>query len=159
MLHIRPISPQDDQAIAAVIRTAMGAFDVDPSTTILGDPTLSYMYQTYQQEKAVYFIALWNDKIVGGCGIRQLDGTDENICELQRMFLLPEARGKGIGKALMKHCLQKAEAFRYDKVYIETLSQMHEARNLYQQFGFVVIPQALGNTGHCGCDVKMMKVL
>lgn len=159
MLHIRPISPHDDQAIVAVVHTVMGAFDVDPSTTILGDPTLNHMYQTYQRERAVYFVALWNDKIVGGCGIRQLDGTDENICELQRMFLLSEARGKGIGKALMEHCLQKAQEFGYEKAYLETLSQMYEARSLYQRFGFEVIPQALGNTGHCGCDVKMMKVL
>ena len=159
MLHIRPITPQDDQAIAAVVRTAMSDFDVDPSTTILGDPTLNYMYQTYQQQRAAYFVALWNEQIVGGCGIRQLDGTDENICELQRMFLLPEARRKGIGKALMEHCLQKAHAFGYEKIYLETLSQMHEARSLYSRFGFEAIPQALGNTGHCGCDVRMLKVL
>lgn len=94
MLSIREIQPQDDLAIAHVIRIVMSAYDADPQTTILGDPTLDHMYQTYLQEKAVYFVALWNDKIVGGCGIRQLDGSEDNICELQRMFLLPEARGQ-----------------------------------------------------------------
>lgn len=159
MLTMRQIQPQDNFAIATVIRTVMAAYDVDPQTTILGDPTLERMYQTYQKAKAVYFVACLNNKIVGGCGIRQLDGSEENICELQRMFLLNEARGQGIGKTLMEYCLQKAKEFAYEKVYLETLSQMKEAQQLYMHFGFEALPEALGNTGHCGCDVKMLKIL
>lgn len=159
MISVRPIQPQDDLAIASVIREVMSHYDVDPSTTILGDPTLNRMYQTYQQERAIYFVSTLNGKIVGGCGIRQLDGSTDNICELQRMFLLPEARRQGIGKSLMEACLAKAEEFAYDQIYLETLCQMREAQQLYVRYGFENIPNSLGDTGHCGCDVKMLKSL
>ncbi|WKN29885.1 GNAT family N-acetyltransferase [Porifericola rhodea] len=159
MLKISQITAENNIAIAQVIRQVMADFDVDPSTTIVGDPTLDRMYETYQQPRAIYYVAFWNDVLVGGCGIRKLDGTEENICELQRMFLLHQARGKGIAKQLMELCLQKAKEFAYAQIYIETLSQMHEARSLYHKFGFKVIDNALGDTGHCGCDIKMLKKL
>lgn len=59
----------------------------------------------------------------------------------------------------MEYCLQKANEFAYEKIYLETLSQMKEAQQLYRQFGFEAIFNTLGNTGHCGCDVRMIKDL
>lgn len=159
MLRIRPISPPDNPIIAKIVLRVMEDFDADPNTTIAGDPTLHHMYENYEEARAAYFIAMWSGKVVGGCGIRQLEGTQDNVCELQRMFILPEVRGKGIGKALMEKCLSQASGFGYEQVYIETLSQMHEARQLYRSYGFIETPQRLGNTGHGGCDIKMLKDL
>ena len=159
MLHIRPITPSDNRPIAEIVLSVMADYEVDPETTIAGDPTLHHMYENYQEDRAAYFIAVWDDRVVGGCGIRQLQGTDENICELQRMFLLPEVRGKGIGKALMEKCIRQAEAFGYRQMYIETLSDMLPARQLYKKYGFAEVERRLGDTGHGGCDIKMLKAL
>ncbi len=159
MLHIRPITADDDRVIAEIILTVMADYETDPSTTIAGDPSIHHMYRNYQEDRAVYYVASLGGKVVGGCGIRQLAGTDENICELQRMFLLPQARGKGIGKQLMQLCLDKAQELGYEQVYIETLQEMQGAQQLYRSFGFEKISLALGNTGHCGCDVRMLKQL
>jgi len=159
MLHIRPIAADDDRVIAEIILSVMEGYEDDPSTTIAGDSTIHHMYRNYQEDRAVYYVACLNDKVAGGCGIRQLSGTEENICELQRMFLLPNARGKGIGRQLMQLCLDKARESGYEQVYIETLQEMRVAQQLYRSFGFEKISFALGNTGHCGCDVKMLKQL
>ncbi len=153
---IREIRESDNPVIAKIIRTVMGEFDADPQTTILGDPTLDRMFQTYQQPKAIYYIIENGDQIVGGCGIRQLDNSEENICELQRMFLLPAARGKGYGKKLIELCIQKAKEFNFDKIYLETLSQMKTAIGLYEKTGFERVKNPLGNTGHSGCNVHML---
>lgn len=154
-MQIRPIEPGDNAALAEIIRTVMTEFKADPKTTVLGDPTINTMFQNYQEERAAYFVAE-DDMILGGAGIRQLDGFSGNTCELQRMFLLPEARGKGIGKDLIELCIEKARDFKYDKVYLESLGQMASAIALYKSAGFKEIDKPLGNTGHGGCDVFMV---
>lgn len=159
MLKIRPIALSDNPFIAEIVLSVMADYDADPQTTIAGDPALHQMYQNYQEERAAYFVAIWNGQVVGGCGIRQLAGTEENICELQRMFILPEVRGKGIGKALIEKCIWQAERFGYWQMYIETLSEMIPARQLYKKYGFHEVACRMGHTGHGGCDVKMLKAL
>lgn len=159
MLFIRPIVPSDNPIIASIVLSVMADYEADPQTTIAGDPTLHHMFENYQEERAAYFMAVWADRVVGGCGIRQLQGTGENICELQRMFLLPEVRGKGIGKALIEKCIRQAEASGYRQMYIETLSEMLTARQLYKKYGFAEVECRLGKTGHGGCDIKMLKEL
>jgi putative acetyltransferase len=152
----RKIRPGDNPLIEAIVRKAMTEFNANPKTTIIGDPSLKTMYENYREERSVYYIAELEGVVVGGCGIKQLDGSKENICELQRMFLSKEARGKGIGKKLMELCLSDAKKFNYKQVYLETLSDQHEAMVLYKKTGFKLIPLPLGDTGHGGCDVNMI---
>lgn len=159
MIEIRAIEARDNQSLAEVIRFVMTEFKADPDTTILGDPTLDHMYENYQTAKAAYYVAFSGQQLVGGCGIKALDGSTENICELQRLFLHPAARGKGIGRQLMELCLQKAAEFGYEEIYLETLQDMHAAQALYRQYGFRSVCQPKGNTGHGGCDVWMVKFL
>jgi putative acetyltransferase len=153
---IRKIKQEDNAAIAAIVKQVMEEFNADPKTTVLGDPSLHTMFQNYQQPGAIYYVVEIDNKIIGGCGIRKLDGADNSICELQRMFLLPETRGKGIGKKLIELCINDAKHFNYKKIYLESLKQMSGAIFLYEKSGFKRISQPLGNTGHGGCDVNMI---
>lgn len=161
MLEIREIKAVDNGELALVIKSVLEEFGADPKTTMLGDPSLYKMYEYYQFDRAVFYVAFVDGKIVGGCGIKQLDGSaeEEKICELQRMYLLPEARGLGIGKRLMELCMEKAKEFGYQKIYIESLPQMKSAIALYKKSGFEFLDKPLGNTGHGGCDVWMLKEL
>ncbi len=156
---ISPIRKEDNEAIANVIRTVMKEFNADPETTIIGDPSLNTMYQNYREPKSMYFVLLDQKKVVGGCGIKKLDFAHDNICELQRMFILPSYRGNKFGVELMKRCIAKAKEFGYDKIYLETLSEMKIAIALYEKSGFQRIKQRLGNTGHTGCDISMVQHL
>ncbi len=159
MYRIRTIRAEDNALIAGIIRSVMQEFNADPQTTVLGDPTVDRMFETYREASAVYYVVEQEDEVVGGCGIRQLDGTAEKVCELQRMFLTSAARGKGIGEALLKKCLEDAAAFGYEKVYLESLPDMKVALGLYEKNGFTKIPKAMGCTGHGGCDIYMVKSL
>lgn len=157
MSHIiRPFRREDNDEIVSIVKAVMTEFEADPKTTVLGDPRLLTMYDNYGEEGAAYFIAEMNGEIAGGAGIKKLDGGDGSICELQRMFLLPPARGKGIGKELMIKCIDKARKKGYKTIYLESLSQMHNAVKLYTSFGFERVPRALGDTGHGGCNVFMV---
>lgn len=98
-------------------------------------------------------------KILGGAGIAQLKNSTENICELQKMYFSPEARGKGLGSKMMKTCLQKAKKLGYEKCYLETLPYMKDARKLYRKVGFQSLDKPLGDTGHYSCNMWMIKTL
>lgn len=155
---IRAIQEADNPALAQVVRAAMREFGADQREgSIYSDPVLDHMYGQYQGPRTAYWIAHQKGLLLGGAGIRQLDGTDEPVCELQRMFLAPEARRKGIGKALIRQCLQFAQAQKYQGCYLETMPSMLDAQALYHKFGFQKIEKAMGDTGHFACQVYMYK--
>lgn len=94
-----------------------------------------------------------------GAGIHPLDGGAEEICELQKMYLLPEARGKGLAGKLIAMCLDYAKQNGYTHCYLETSPELARARKVYEQFGFKYLTGPMGNTGHFGCDSWMLKDL
>lgn len=158
-MTIREITKQDNQIIATIVRSAMKEFNANPRTTIIGDPTLDTMFENYESPGSIYYIIEDNNIVAGGCGIKHLENTEENICELQRMFLLPSSRGKGYGKLLLDLCIKKAKEFGYEEIYLETLSQMKKAINIYEIAGFKKINNPKGKTGHSGCNVYMALTL
>ena len=93
-----------------------------------------------------------NGQIVGGAGIGPVTGAPSEICELQKMYFLPVARGKGYGKQILKRCIAEARGMKYEKIYLETFHTMSDAIRLYEALGFKKIPTSIGSTGHFACD-------
>jgi putative acetyltransferase len=59
------------------------------------------------------------------------------ICELRKMYLLQYERGKGFGKIILEHAIQKAKELGYKKIILETASVLKEAIGLYERYGFI----------------------
>lgn len=156
---IRLIEKKDNLQIAAVIRSVLEDFNVPKVGTAYADPSLDYMFETYQKTKSVYFVVIENEKIIGGAGIAKLDNFEGNICELQKMYFLPEARGRGIGAQMMEFCVAKSGEFKFEKIYLETMENMAHAQKLYKRAGFEYIEGPMGNTGHYSCPINMLKTL
>jgi putative acetyltransferase len=153
MLTFRPIRPEDDAAMAAVIRTVMPEFGADGPGFALHDPEVDHLCRAYAAPGAAYFVVVDGaGTVVGGGGIAQLEGGQPGVCELRKMYFLPEARGKGVGGSLLRHCLQAARDLGYHTCYLETLTGMDQAIRLYQKVGFKPLCAPLGRTGHGGCD-------
>lgn len=148
----RPIRPEDDAAIASIIRSVMPAFGASGPGFAIHDAEVNAMCKAYEQPGCAYFVVEFNGRVLGGGGIAPLVGGDANTCELRKMYFLPELRGKGLGKKLLRHCLLKARELGYSKCYLETLSGMDAAMHLYEQAGFRQIANSKGCTGHHGCD-------
>jgi putative acetyltransferase len=156
---IRPIEKEDNPHVASVIRKVLLHLGVPKIGTAYADKALDCMFETYQKERTLYFVVVLGDAIIGGAGIAQLENYNGNVCELQKMYFLEEARGRGLGAAMMKRCLETARAFSFDSCYLETMTYMKAAQKLYKQSGFDYIDGPLGNTGHFSCPVQMLKKL
>lgn len=156
---IRKIEPKDNLKIATVIRTIFEELDAPKVGTAYADPHLDTLSEVYQAENEIYFVVEEAGIILGGCGIGRLIDAEFKICELQKMYLAKEARGKGIAQELMQNCLEFAKQAGYDKCYIETLPFMKDAQKLYVKSGFTYIDGPMGSTGHNACDVFMIKDL
>ena len=156
---IREITKADDHEIARVIRSVLIEFGVPKVGTAYADVALDSMTETYNKPTSAYYIIEDQGKIIGGAGIAQLDNYEGNVCELQKMYFLPEARGRGFGRQMMEICLQKAKSFGYEQCYLETLPYMEDARKLYAKVGFKPLDGPMGDTGHYSCNLWMIKDL
>lgn len=158
-INIRPIQPEDNQLIEQVVRDVFIEMDIPKVGTAYADPQLKSMFEAYDKPKAVYFVVELDGKIIGGAGVGQLENEAENICELQKMYFLKEARGLGLGIQLIGKCLEKARQFGFESCYLETMPYMESAQKLYRKVGFEYLDRPLGNTGHTSCPVWMLKKL
>ena len=156
---IREIQLKDNPKIAKVIRKILIEFGVPKVGTAYADKILDTLYEAYDTEKAIYYVIEKEGEIFGGAGIKQLDNYEGNVCELQKMYFLPEARGIGLGSKMMETCLQKAKEFGFEQCYLETLPYMEDARKLYRKAGFKDLQAPMGDTGHYSCNLWMLKDL
>ena len=156
---IREIKPEDNAHIAYVIRDVLFDFGAPKTGTAYEDKETDEMFETYQKEKSSYFVIEHDGKIIGGAGFAALDNFEGNVCELQKMYFLPIARGKGLGSKLISHCLSNAKVKGFEQCYLETMPYMKAARVLYKKNGFVNLDKPLGDTGHFSCNVWMLKDL
>jgi|TARA_B110000908_G_scaffold119821_1_gene140442 putative acetyltransferase len=156
---IREIQSKDNAQIAKIIRGVLIELGVPKVGTAYEDKATDEMFQNFQKETSVYYIVEYENKIIGGVGIAKLDNFEGNVCELQKMYFAPIARGKGLGSKLIEKCLDKAKSLNYESCYLETMPYMNAARGLYEKNGFKNLEKRMGNTGHYSCNVWMLKKL
>jgi putative acetyltransferase len=155
----RPIRKEDNTAIAAIIRSVLTEFKANKPGTVYYDPTTDDLFSLFSATNAEYHILESDGNIIGGSGIYPTVGLPAGCCELVKLYLLPEARGKGYGKLLIHECFDIARRFGYEQVYLETMPELKMAVGLYENCGFKYLDKPLGNSGHFGCDLWMRKDL
>jgi len=158
-LIIRTIALNDNEAIAKVIRAALTEFGANKPGTVFYDSTTDHLFELFQIPGAIYYVAELNGKLVGGAGIYPTEGLPEKTCELVKLYLNKDARGIGLGKQLLLKSMQWAKENGYEQVYLESMPELSKAVSIYENVGFKKIHHALGNSGHDGCDIWMIKNL
>lgn len=158
-INIRPIQPSDNPDLALIVRNTLAEFGAANPGTVYFDPTTDALYELFQTPGSAYFVAEAGGKILGGGGIFPTEGLPQNTCELVKMYLLPEARGIGLGRTLITQCMETARENGFEQVYLETLDELHLALKIYAKFGFEYLSAPMGNTKHFGCGLWMLKKL
>lgn len=150
---IRVLEEKDNPVIEKIIRDCLTEYGAAHEGTAWADPMLGRFSEVYAREGDCYWVAEdASGKVVGGVGIGCMPGTD-GVCELQKMYCVPEARGTGTAAELLKTAIAFA-ADRYKRIYLETLDNMLRAQRFYEKHGFVLTDEIIGNTGHFNCQVK-----
>jgi putative acetyltransferase len=155
----RLIRPQDNEKVAAIIRTVMTEFGASGAGFAIHDEEVDNMYAAYTRPGCVYYVCEVDSQVVGGGGIGPLAGGDADTCELKKMYFLPEGRGRGLGQRILDCCLEAARNMGYTWCYLETFHTMKQAMKLYEKNGFEKISGPCGNTGHFACDTFYKKKL
>jgi putative acetyltransferase len=156
---IRAIMPSDSEALASIVRSSLAEFGANRPGTVYYDETTDHLYELFQIPGSIYFVASINKEIVGGGGIFPSAGLPAGTCELVKMYLKNTARGLGLGRLLIEKCIQSATENGYKEIYIESMHELKKALGIYEKFGFRYLDGPMGNTGHFGCDVWMLKEL
>ena len=154
---IRSIQPADNPFLAKIVRDTLAEFGANHPGTVYYDDTTDALYELFEKEGAGYFVATLDDKVVGGGGIYPTDGLPADTCELVKMYLLPEARSIGLGKTLIEKNLSFARETGYKHVYLETMPELKQALKVYEKFGFDYLKGPMGNSGHTGCSLWMLR--
>lgn len=152
MHSIRAIQAADDPRIATIIRTVMPELGADGPGFAIHDPEVDGMTASYARARHAYFVAEVDGVVVAGGGVAPLEGGDPATCELRKMYMLREARGRGLGSELLRTCLAAARSLGFTTCYLETLVSMTDAQRLYEHHGFARLDGPRGATGHFGCD-------
>ncbi|WP_159467527.1 GNAT family N-acetyltransferase [Dyadobacter sp. 3J3] len=156
-ITIREIQPEDNAELAQIIRRALEEFKANKPGTVYFDESTDHLSDLFQIENSVYFVAVENSKLLGGAGIFPTEGLDPDTIELVKMYLQPDARGKGLGRTLILKCIDYAKFKGYKRIYLETMNELDKAIKAYEKLGFDLLDHPLGNSGHHSCELWMVK--
>ena len=155
----RNIEKKDNKKIAELIRSVFREFGIDRPGTVYFDPTTDELYTFFQTPGSIYFIAEDNGKIIGGCGIYPTQNLPEGCAEVVKLYLDASYRKLGIGRHLLEMSIGSAKKLGYKQLYLESLPELGKAISLYQKEGFRFVDHKMGDEGHFGCTIWMLKDL
>lgn len=158
-MQIRKIKKDDNLSVAKMIREVFHEHNAPQQGTVYSDPTTDNLFDLFQTEKSLFWVAEIDNEIVGCCGIYPTVGLPQNCVELVKYYISAKVRGKGIGKVLMEKSIESAREFGYTELYLESIPEYSNAILIYEKQGFVKLDKALGESGHTTCNIWMLKKL
>lgn len=159
MTVIRELREEDNPVMAQIVKQSLESVGLAIPGTAYFDPQLQNLTAYYANlPHAKYWVATdEQDQVVGGVGIAPF-GDHPGVCELQKLYLAPQAKGKGLGSELLEVALTFAEQH-YERCYIETMQQLHTANRLYGTVGFHLLEEPLPGSEHGTMDAWYLKSL
>ena len=98
--------------------------------------------QKYGMPDGRLYLLLYGGKPAGCIGLRRLDAER---CEMKRLYVRPQFRGKGLGDLLVQQIIGDARQIGYKKMLLDTFPFMEAAIALYRKYGFYEIPSYNGS--------------
>lgn len=141
-MHIRPSTPSDIPDVRAMMREYVEWIGLDLAFQEI-DAELDGLPGEYVPPRGALFVVDDRDRLVGMIGLRPLKGSaclagayDAKAGEMKRLFVRPEARGRGLAKQLIARVLEEARRLGYHEIRLDTLPMMGDAQTLYEAMGF-----------------------
>ena len=155
MLQIQALTAAFDAQLAALIRANLKAHGLDIPGTAYYDEGLDHLSEVYKgrPEEQGYWILVEGEagdradragdgspRALGGVGLAKL-AFMENCAELQKLYLADSVKGQGLGYRLLAFAEEQARAMGYQRIYLETHTNLQAAMHLYEKCGYQLIPR------------------
>jgi len=128
----RPQSKEDWQEARRLIEAYAASLNVDLCFQNIGHE-LEHLSEEYGPPSGAFLLARENGVALGCVGLRR---SADGVAELKRLYAVPAARGKGVGRMLAEAIVAAAKELGYSSVVLDTLPAMKEAQALYASLGF-----------------------
>jgi GNAT superfamily N-acetyltransferase len=141
MITIEKLSEDRVEAAKGLIRKYLDWIEVDLCFQHV-EEEMERFPEKYKEPDGAFFVAMDGERAVGCVGLKKIG---DRICEMKRLFVLDDYKGRGIGKKLVEAILREAENKGYSRMRLDTLRRMDKAFTLYRNFGFREIGQYVEN--------------
>ncbi|HAC63153.1 MAG TPA: GNAT family N-acetyltransferase [Cyanothece sp. UBA12306] len=131
---IRDWKASDRLTAAKVIETVLREYGL-PWQPQEADQDVLEVERFYLSVGGEFWIVEHNSKIVGTAAYYPISKGNNGV-EIRKMYLLPQVRGQGLGKYLLKELETTIDNKGYQEIFIETASILKEAVNLYENYGY-----------------------
>lgn len=131
-LTIRSATNADEVRVTELVFVVLAEYGLqaDPKTT---DADLQDIEGNYVRRGGLFEVIEDGDALVGSVGLYPID---ENVCELRKMYFVPQARGQGLGQYILVRMIGQARDLGFKRIVLETSSKLTAANRLYTGFGF-----------------------
>jgi len=134
-MEYRTLTAEYDAALAALIRVNLKTHHLDIPGTVYFDEGLDHLSEFYNHEGRSYFVLLNAEKLVGGIGLAEFEGFP-HCCELQKLYLDDSVKGRGLSYQLIEKVEQEAGTLGYERMYLETHTNLQAAIHTYEMAGY-----------------------
>lgn len=135
ILAIRPARLDDMPQVRAMLAEYVAWIGLDLAFQEI-DAELEGLPGEYAPPRGALFVVPDGNRLVAMIAFRPLD---EATCEMKRLFVRAEARGRGLAGRLIARALDEARRAGYREMRLDTLPMMGDAQALYVAFGFADI--------------------
>ncbi len=132
---IRDWQPDDRQAAADLIASVLVEYQLGGCDPTGADWDVLNVEQAYWQTGGEFWVVELGKKLVGTAAYYPID-RGKNAVEIRKMYLLPAARGQGLGRYLLQQLEATIAAKGFEQIWIETATVLKEAVQLYERNGY-----------------------
>lgn len=136
MISTSTFLPTDLPAITQLFRAYAASLPIDLAYQGF-EEELASLPGKYAPPRGALLIARDAEGAALGCAAMR--PLDEDVCEMKRLYVAPEGRGAGLGRALAEAIIEAARGADYREMRLDTLASMTGAQALYRALGFVEI--------------------
>ncbi|MGB3759620.1 MAG: GNAT family N-acetyltransferase [Rivularia sp. (in: cyanobacteria)] len=131
---IRQWKPSDRHYASEIIRSVLAEYGLgwEPDGA---DKDVLEVESFYLDNGGEFWVIEYQGEIVGTGAYYPIE-RGENAVEIRKMYLLPKARGFGLGKFLLQQLEAEINCRGFKQIWIETASVLHEAVKLYESNGY-----------------------
>ncbi len=153
---IRDWVASDRECAANVVKTVLEEYGLGWEVSCGGcsDQDAVEVEKYYQQTGGEFWVVEAQGKIIGTGGYHPIERGDSAV-EIRKMYLLPEARGYGLGRFLLAQLEQAAADKGFGEAWVETATVLKEAVVLYEKNGY----RPMSGVDTERCDKVYRKVL